>query len=150
MTAAKDLIAHVEQAQQQIRTLRKEVAERVKAQLATVFFEIFANNPKLKWVRWTQYTPYFNDGDTCVFRVHQDLDCNFDGKEFEWMSPWLFSERNTHSDKSQYPEGLEQALTPFFELLAGVDDQVFLDIFGDHMHVTITADGIDTEYYEHD
>lgn len=31
-------------------------------------------NPLIKEIGWTQYTPYFNDGDSCVFHVY---DINF-------------------------------------------------------------------------
>jgi hypothetical protein len=64
------------------------VIERIKAELAafeekkqafvaelrnefpSMFTELFAQAPKLKSVGWTQYTPYFNDGDSCEFSAH--------------------------------------------------------------------------------
>jgi len=74
---------------------QNSVIERIKAELAafeekkqafvaelrqefpTMFSDIFATAPNLKSVSWTQYTPYFNDGDTCEFSAHvSDLDIN--------------------------------------------------------------------------
>jgi len=64
---------------------QNSVIERIKAELAafeekkqafvaelrqefpTMFSDIFATAPNLKSVSWRQYTPYFNDGDTCEF-----------------------------------------------------------------------------------
>lgn len=70
--------------------MNNPVIEKIKAELAafeekkrafvaelrkdfpTMFTELFAQAPKLKSVSWTQYTPYFNDGDTCEFSAHTD------------------------------------------------------------------------------
>jgi hypothetical protein len=69
---------------------QNSVIEKIKAELAafekkkqafvtelrkefpTMFTELFAQAPKLKSVSWTQYTPYFNDGDTCEFSANTD------------------------------------------------------------------------------
>jgi len=69
---------------------QNSVIERIKAELAafnekkqafvaelrkefpSMFTELFAQAPKLKSVSWTQYTPYFNDGDSCEFSAHTD------------------------------------------------------------------------------
>ena len=34
------------------------------------FTEFFDNNPTIYGMAWTQYTPFFNDGDACIFHVH--------------------------------------------------------------------------------
>lgn len=41
-------------------------AERVIAEILSKFFE---QNPKFASLSWTQYTPYFNDGEACVFSI---------------------------------------------------------------------------------
>lgn len=50
-----------------------------------VFFKeacslLFDNLPDLKSFGWRQYTPYFNDGDPCVFRAY----CKYDIYINEW------------------------------------------------------------------
>jgi hypothetical protein len=65
-----------------LEKIKAEVAafdEKKKALLAelqkdfpAMFTELFAEAPTLKSFGWTQYTPYFNDGDTCEFGVHID------------------------------------------------------------------------------
>jgi hypothetical protein len=42
-------------------------SEEVFIQMADKFFELF---PDAQAFVWTQYTPYFNDGDPCVFDVN--------------------------------------------------------------------------------
>jgi hypothetical protein len=50
-------------------------------------FEAFPNTIKNVW--WTQYTPFFNDGEPCEFSVHDAL-LNYDDGNEEWdsSSPW--------------------------------------------------------------
>ena len=53
----------------EIKTLveanRKSLQELFKKGLQEVFDEF----PDIEFISWTQYTPYFNDGDECTFRV---------------------------------------------------------------------------------
>jgi hypothetical protein len=64
-----ELAAFEEKKQAFVAELRKE--------FPSMFTELFVQAPKLKSVGWTQYTPYFNDGDTCEFSAHtSDLAIN--------------------------------------------------------------------------
>ena len=47
------------------QTIRAEGEAAVRELLQ----EFFAANPTIAAVKWAQYTPYFNDGDPCIFRV---------------------------------------------------------------------------------
>jgi hypothetical protein len=57
-----ELAAFEEKKQAFVAELRKE--------FPSMFTELFAQAPKLKSVSWTQYTPYFNDGEECTFSAH--------------------------------------------------------------------------------
>ena len=35
------------------------------------FKEFFKKVPEVKVIKWAQYTPYFNDGDACIFGVNE-------------------------------------------------------------------------------
>lgn len=48
---------------------RIPVEQRDSALLQDAYERLF-DYPQLKSVSWTQYTPYFNDGDECIFSVH--------------------------------------------------------------------------------
>lgn len=52
------------------KKVREEFVGGLEHQFAEVFEQFFAENPNVGGVVWTQYTPYFNDGDECVFRVN--------------------------------------------------------------------------------
>lgn len=50
-----------------MKAVREQGTDIVKAEFA----KVFAKYPDLKVVAWVQYTPYFNDGDACVFSVRE-------------------------------------------------------------------------------
>jgi len=93
---------------------------------------------------WTQYTPYFNDGDVCEFGAHIDYPHiegfneygeNFKVDEEEWEAAKI-------APKEKY-QLVRDFLRQFEE-----DDYLFM--FGDHAEVTVTATNIEVEDYEHD
>jgi hypothetical protein len=49
------------------RKLRDEGQAAVK----DAFKDFFDQYPEVRSVKWSQYTPYFNDGDTCHFGVNE-------------------------------------------------------------------------------
>jgi hypothetical protein len=51
---------------------KKMLLAELQTQFPSMFIELFKKAPNLKSFGWRQYTPYFNDGDSCVFRVHFD------------------------------------------------------------------------------
>lgn len=53
--------------------LAKNEDKRIKNDLKNKFFNSFKKlfeNENILGVEWVQYTPYFNDGEECVFAVH--------------------------------------------------------------------------------
>jgi len=59
--------------------LKKKIAEAKKAMettaksaFAEMAEEFFEENPDIIAFGWTQYTPYWNDGDVCEFSAHTD------------------------------------------------------------------------------
>src|SRR3954468_22536228 len=74
----------------------KQIFEAVKAKRTAVqeecekaakdFFrdeakKLFEQHPAMTSFRWNQYTPFWNDGDTCYFRVYRDYVWINDGEE---------------------------------------------------------------------
>lgn len=53
-----------------IAEARKVMEETAKGLFTEMASELFKDNPTLVSFGWTQYTPYFNDGDPCVFRCN--------------------------------------------------------------------------------
>lgn len=127
--------------------------------LKEVFKEFFEND-WINGVKWNQYTPYFNDGEPCVFSVNDpvagfvrdwsnvsswgELD---DGEEGDWVyDGWTSAREKLGPEKQEQIEQIDQ----FFDLFRKVPDDIFLSLFGDHCTVLATKDGFEVEEYEHD
>lgn len=127
---------------------KRKLADKVQESIDKLFQEAFVEYPEIKVINWTQYTPYFNDGETCEFYVNEfnvsnSMDMNAWG-EFEEDSeanPDLFIR-----DGYDYP--LIKDIQEFAE--SDVGTEIFKDIFGDHQYITVTKDGITAEEYDHD
>jgi hypothetical protein len=86
---------------------------------------------------WTQYTPYFNDGDVCVFRV------NYDYPKINGESAGDYYKQPEYEVKRE----LERNVADFL----GIFDESDLNyLFGDHVEITVSAEGTTVEEYEHD
>lgn len=55
-----------------IAEARKTMEDTAKGLFIEMSTELFNENPTLMSFGWTQYTPYFNDGEECVFRCGGD------------------------------------------------------------------------------
>lgn len=51
-------------------TLKKKFTDQLQGIVKDAFKEFFTKFPEVTSIMWAQYTPYFNDGDTCYFSVH--------------------------------------------------------------------------------
>jgi hypothetical protein len=51
---------------------KKAMLAEIQKEFPVMFVDLFKQAPNLKSFGWPQYTPYFNDGDTCEFSVHLD------------------------------------------------------------------------------
>jgi hypothetical protein len=137
-------------------------------------FQALVDDPTIVEFGWSQYTPYFNDGDTCEFSVYgtwvrttaevdgvdeygdeyspYNLDVDYHpslGKiEREWDSEarTFVNERYEGPDEDRYNrcQALDGALQ------SGAFDHVLLEHFGDHALITVRKNTIEVEYYEHD
>lgn len=113
---------------------KKKMTETVTAAINPMFDSFFEKYPTLESFSWTQYTPYFNDGDTCQFSVHSWPDIN---ETAEWDIAHGTPEYEISKDIGSF--------------LAKVPEEVFLDLYGDHSRITIKRLGEPViEDYEHD
>lgn len=135
---------------------RAELVKELQRDFPNLLAPLFSESKRIESIGWRQYTPYFNDGDECVFGVHNDdLTINgideYDGneKDIEFIreriwngSNWV---KNPEIDKHEF-----DLLKQIENVLKSVPDDFYKDLFGDHVRVTIHKDGrIETEEYEH-
>lgn len=113
-------------------------------------------------VRWNQYTPYFNDGDACVFSIHSPevlltVEANLDEDdddyydETRWRSTWDLYE---YSSGNYNIKGVDT--TKVKEVLSELEDEmdfhevILSDKFGDPAEVTYDGEKFVVEHYSHD
>lgn len=124
------------------KAFQEELVASGKEALKQEFKKTFDAHPELLAIKWRQYTPYFNDGEPCTFRVG----------EFE-MKLATTPEDGSESDYEE--EGFESTygdgpIPEAVRTLARIDDEIYEHAFGDHCKVTATRDGFEVEEYEHD
>jgi hypothetical protein len=90
-----------------ITELRETMKREGKEALKEAFVEFFDKHPEAKEILWTQYTPYFNDGDACTFSKHSAELKVYPSKVAEDVAKLLGinSEDNLDGDESDYGYG---------------------------------------------
>lgn len=159
----------------EINAKKQELVADLRNDFAPMLKPIFEkSNGKITSFGWTQYTPYFNDGDECVFSVNLDIDYGvyINGKNIEEIDGLfgssMYALKKWGTDEyegwiKRYPEdtineetreedlSLYASIKEFIDLISSIDDEFLKDLFGDHVLVTVCEDGIiSTEEYEHD
>ena len=142
--------------------------QRPQSELEDAFKDVLAL-PMIVAVRWRQYTPYFNDGDACVFSVEEpyvafsDGDPNggdygdgfygsyddtytavFGGQKWDKLLRRSVFVNSLNPDASVVVYKLNQAIS------GGAHDAVLAALFGDHAIVTVNSAGFVIDGYYHD
>lgn len=136
---------------------KDEFMEKSKNAMRTAFKEFFDANPDIDQITWTQYTPYFNDGDPCVFGLN---DMNFTlakdevdlGDGYPYDGDKCYGSRfwDDHGKRTDPIPDLRAAFRAFVKQVYTLPDEIFLNAFGDHVRVIANKDGFDVQEYEHD
>lgn len=153
------------------RGAEKQVPQRPKEELAPLLAAVI-EDPLVAGVRWRQYTPYFNDGEPCVFGLHgvavsfvghenaENDSGDRDGFVEEWddlYAEMLGGEKYFVATRTftPLPAKHPELAAKFKELANALEGGAFyealLELFGDHAVVTVRANQpILVEFYEHD
>jgi hypothetical protein len=130
---------------EKITKLREEATKTARDGMLLGFKEIFDAYPTLTSLGWRQATPYFNDGDECVFSAHIDsYSLIVNGYDADYG--------DEDEDQVELPEELhEEIADEVAEFLSNFVDEDFKSIYGDHVVVTVYRDGrTETREYNHD
>ena len=166
-----EVLIKIQKALDEFQARKVALVEELRQEFPKMFVELFANSDTIETISWTQYTPYFNDGEECTFSANVDyLDVNgesdYDRKD---LKPFLIEKLTTQeevaandilSEKYGYshmknrkigehglivnPNFNEKEGTVFTEikmLLSSIPDEFLKDLFGDHARITISKDG---------
>lgn len=60
-----------------IEAAKEEASTNARKLFRPIFDEFFEKCPIIESIYWTQYTPYWNDGDECVFGVNDIYFTNY-------------------------------------------------------------------------
>lgn len=148
----------------EINSLKKETY-----MLSNEIFEdwcknVFTKHPKVESFGWNQYTPYFNDGDTCIFSANTDY-LTINGEyvdDSNWVGSTIVTNWGTYNRETKTYEGkveipnenhdkeLEDAADEIRNFLNTFNDDFYMEKFGDHTEITVSAEGIEVDEYDHD
>jgi hypothetical protein len=134
-----ELFQSLRQAQQDLQLRLKEQGKLAFQEHLKEFFE---KNPEVESLRWTQYTPYFNDGDECHFRVNEMTAKGPGIKGYAWDDDFV----SGYSIEDKKVKDAVESLGSEFDSMP----EVLLMAFGDHQQITASRNGIEVERYDHE
>ncbi len=160
MKSNPKLAKEIKKASKILAKAKSDMVKVAKKAMTDASKSIFDNHPKLNSFSWAQYTPYFNDGDTCEFYVHSDyFKMDIGGYKLASVSPYAgkvayevyLNGEYVDSELSKELDGaIKKAAFDIEELISGIDEDIMRDIYGDHVEVTVTRKGIKIEDHEHE
>jgi hypothetical protein len=166
MSTLKELMEDIKVKRQTLDEQLKEISGKFFAEQSKVIFDQF---PTLKSFSWTQYTPYFNDGDECTFGANTEYPSikltdskDQEDEEFDDEDEDDYNVKKTEDgryiDKYEIGEKGEVEITDrkkivafeVKEFLTEFEDDSLKAMFGDHVRVTVSRDGtVEQDEYEH-
>jgi hypothetical protein len=159
-----DKLQELKQKQKELTEIKKQILQKSNEVFDEFCKDIFIKCPRLESFGWNQYTPYFNDGDTCVFSVNIDY-LYINGQsvdDSEWINKknitkygeWNREQKQyigrEEEDNPNYDEELVDIYEQISSFLSNFDNDFYMSKFGDHVEITITKTGIDVFECEHD
>jgi hypothetical protein len=135
----------------------EELKQKGQENLKEVFKIFWEANPNVNVVCWSQYTPYYMDGEKCVFRINDIMISNLNDKSqfnlLNWgeydgddESVWV---TDSWGEKSSYFDAaMANQLDNFIH--SSAMEEILNSLFGDHCIVFATREGFYSEQYDHD
>jgi hypothetical protein len=171
MELINDIQKQIKEMDEQRQKLTEQLRPRFK-EVFTPFLEKYQG--KIGYIYWVQYTPYFNDGDECVFSTHEFCATTAQNEEeleeedeypYEGTFPLYYS---TYQSETIEDADIEQKTIKVFgsreaviecgrdfEELAKtfqmIPDDMLKDVLGDHVSIKISLKhGVEVDEYHHD
>ena len=139
---------------EQYEKIGKEFLDLVDENLDNALMEIVKKLPKkYKKIGWTQYTPYFNDGDSCEFQVYYEVDYLYiNGESIETLSELQsrYLENGTWYVNLDWNKEVCDDLLRFAQLISSIPKNVMMEAYGDHALVEVSRTKVERNNYDHD
>lgn len=151
--------------------LTKRFQEKAQELFKETTKEFFEKNPAITAVIWTQYTPYFNDGEVCEFSVGDPYFTNASDEQMEdiasygeyegeeegvWSeADWILTGDSQYCidrRKEMNLDGVDaRSVSKFSKLIQSSEmEDVMQAMFGDHVRVVATRAGFAVDDHDHD
>lgn len=128
---------NVEKLLNKYEKLRNKFENKSRLLFSRELDTLFNEFPNLKKFSFDQYTPYFADGDECIFGV------NCDYPSINGIDYW--------DDEDEFEAIYEKEIQGIRDFIRQFPDSFYLDIFGDHKTIEIHRDGrIEISHCEHE
>lgn len=168
------LVEDVNRMAKEIEVKKQELVDLLKPQFQEMFLPFLVKYPFIKGFKWTQYAPYFNDGEPCTFSVNELIilpkgkkrseDEEEDASEDSCYSDYLevpdaksseYRKEAYAEEKKKYDHLCDfsvfmQERKGLNEAFTSIPHDTMRELFGDDGEVTVTKKGIEVEHYEHD
>lgn len=98
-----------------IEAAKKEMSSKAKILIESAANELFKVAPEIDHVFWTQYTPYFNDGEACYFSVHEPyfvLNIDLENDDTYSEGSYLYDEKDYANAKTALEEAIAYEKDP--------------------------------------
>lgn len=159
-----------QEAKTKMEEAKKQIEKIAKDAFRDMTTEFFENNPEIVSFGWTQYTPFWNDGDTCTFSANTEYPIvtftakdgktlRYDENMGELTAPGTavrdeeedveYSE-DDGIDMGPYEREINKHSKAVSNFLSNFGDDDLLTMFDDHMEITVTRKKIQTKEYEHE
>ena len=127
--------ADIQEKEKQMKAIKADALKQYKLLFQEASVQLFESQPDLQSFSWTQYTPYWNDGDVCTFGANIE-DPGINGSD-------------------PYDDDVDQKLSvAVFEFLSAFSEESLEDMFGDHCEITVKRTNgkpnVTVDEYEHD
>lgn len=127
--------------------------------LKEVFVSFWESNPGVKVIVWTQYAPYYNDGDPCTFSVNSptfsnateedDIDNLHYGEyngHYEYV--WAFDPLDPYSKPPTFPGVDAESMISLSKFITSEAMKSILEnVLGSNHRIIVTRKGIKCEDY---
>ncbi len=143
----KTLITEIDKKKEELNKIIKEsFGELIKT-------ELFEKYDYLHTISWNQYTPYFNDGESCEFQVNHDYiingyDSEGDGTPNNFVNISLMSNKKIYELKKEgswikvpnpkYDKKYKACIDDISNVLSLIPDEYYAELFGDHVEVELS------------
>jgi hypothetical protein len=88
---------------EEFKKKRSDLVNQLKTEFPALITPLLQQSKRIESIGWAQYTPYFNDGDECVFRVSNDelwVNGEYEGEsECGFLNPEVYKTLESEADK---------------------------------------------------